>query len=241
MKRFPPELEDLLSPRGRRVLAGQDRISGVLALGLRFVSAPDLLAPKLAREALALLEASMRDVLTEMDAPIPAATISGMKKNYGELLPKTARVSTALMASSRSRGSQRAAEIGLTAMLRSASFHAFAEAVSGHRLRRKGGTQVLCYRANDYAGPHNDHHPEEADARDGYVDLHFSFSNDAVAHQWLVYEHDRHLGQIQSIRTIGGMSCYRLPLWHYTTPLAPKPGRIEDARRWVLLGTYLDR
>ena len=241
MKRFPAELEDLLSPRGRRVLAGKDRISGVLAAGLQFVSAPDLMVPKLARQALSLLEATMREVLTPLDAPIPRTSISGMTKNYSELLPKTARMRTALMASARSKGSQRAAEIGLTALLKSDSFHAMAEAVSGHRLRRKGGAQVLCYGANDYAGPHNDHHPEEQDAKGGYVDLHFSFCNDAVAHQWLVYEHGGHLGQVQSIRTVGGMSCYRLPLWHYTTPLAPKPGRVSDARRWVLLGTYLDR
>src|SRR4051812_8611312 len=118
MKRFPAELEDLLSPRGRRVLAGKDRISGVLAAGLQFVSAPDLLSPKLAREALVLLEETMRDVLTPLDTPIPRDSIAGMKKNYAELLPKTVRVSTALMASGRSKGSQRAAEIGLTGLLR---------------------------------------------------------------------------------------------------------------------------
>jgi hypothetical protein len=33
---------------------------------------------------------------------------------------------------------------------------------------------------------------------------------------------------------------YRLPFWHYTTPLAAKPGAEATARRWVLLGTFLD-
>src|SRR5205085_864325 len=115
--------------------------------------------------------------------------------------------------------------------LESDSFHALAEAISGYRLRRKRGTQVLCYEANGYAGPHNDHHPDEPAARGGYVDLHLGFANDAVDHQWLVYEHEGHLSQIRSIATVGGMSCYRLPLWHYTTPLAAKPGRFQDARR----------
>ena len=164
-----------------------------------------------------------------------------MKRNYGELLPKSVRVRTAAMASARSRGSVAAAGIGLTAMLRSASFHAFAQALSGYRLRRRCGTQVLCYGANDYSGPHNDHHPEERDARSGYVDLHLTFCNDAVAHQWLVYEHKGHLSQVQSIALAAGVGCYRLPLWHYTTPLAARPGELSRARRWVLLGTFLDQ
>ena len=241
MKRFPDELEAMLSPRGRRVLAGKDRICGVLAQGLRFVAAPDLLSPKLAQAALGLLERTMQDCLTPMDVPIPAAAISGMTKNYSERLPKAVRVRTAMMASARSKGSQRAAEIGLTAMLRSDSFHALAEALSGHRLRSRRGTQILCYQARDYTGPHNDHHPEEPDAKGGYVDLHLGFANAAVDHQWLVYEHEGHLSQVQSVALVGGVACYRLPLWHYTTPLAPRLGQVEEARRWVVLGTFLDR
>ena len=230
----------MLSARGRRVLAGKDRACGVLAAGLRFVAATDLLDPALSRAALRLLDRTMPDVLTSLDVPIPPSATSGMKKNYAERLPKAVRVRTAQMASARSKGSIRAQEIGLTAMLCSESFHALAEALSGYRLRRRRGTQVLCYRANDYSGPHNDHHPEDADASGGYVDLHLTFCNDAVAHQWIVYEHGGHLGQVQSIATPGGVACYRLPLWHYTTPLAPRPGRVQEARRWVLLGTFLD-
>jgi hypothetical protein len=241
MKRFPAELEDLLSPRGRKVLAGKDPLCGLLAEGLRFVTAEDLLAKKAAQAALGLLEKSMQDVLTGMDEPIPEAATARMTRNYSELLPKTARMRTALMASKRSKGSLRAEEIGLTAMLRSDSFHALAENLSGYKLRKRNGTQLLCYQANDYAGPHNDHHPEDAEARDGYLDLHLTFCNPAVAHQWLVYEHGGHLGQVRSIATLGGLSCYRLPLWHYTTPLAARPGKLREARRWVLLGTFLDR
>ena len=164
-----------------------------------------------------------------------------MTKNYSERLPKVVRASTVSMASPRSKGSQRAREIGLVAMLQSESFHALAQAISGHTLRPGRGTQVLCYQANDYTGPHNDHHPEDADARAGYVDLHLSFCTGAVAHQWLVYEHAGHLSQVQSVSGAGGLACYRLPLWHYATPLAAKPGKLKDARRWVLLGTFLDR
>lgn len=230
----------MLSPRGRRVLAGRDDLCGLLAQGLRFAGANDLLDAARSGAALRLLERTMRDVLTSMDEPIPSAAISEMTRNYGERLPKAVRVRTALMASPRSKGSQRAQEIGLTAMLRSQSFHALAQALSGYRLRKRRGTQVLCYQANDYSGPHNDHHPEESDARDGYIDLHLSFCNDAVDHQWLVYEHQGHLSQVRSVATLGGLSCYRLPLWHYTTPLSARAGRLKDARRWVLLGTFLD-
>lgn len=241
MKRFPAEFEDLLSARGRAVLAGNDRACGVLKAGLRFVTASDLLDPARSRAALRLLDRSMRDVLTQMDVPAPPSAIAAMKRNYSERLPKTVRVRTAELASARSRGSVRAAEIGLTEMLRSQSFHALAESLSGYRLRERRGVQVLCYEANDYSGPHNDHHPEEPAARGGYVDLHLTFCNDAVEHQWLVYEHEGHLSQVQSIALAGGVSCYRLPLWHYTTPLAARPGRVRDARRWVLLGTFIDR
>jgi len=53
----------------------------------------------------------------------------------------------------------------------------------------------------------------------------------------LVYEKQSHLSEVSSIVTRGGVTCYRLPFWHYTTPLEGN----AKARRWVLLGTFLDR
>jgi hypothetical protein len=38
----------------------------------------------------------------------------------------------------------------------------------------------------------------------------------------------------------GGIAVYRLPFWHYTTPLRAKRGKEALARRWVILGTFLD-
>jgi hypothetical protein len=58
-------------------------------------------------------------------------------------------------------------------------------------LKRRWGIQVLRYGAGDYAGPHNDHDPEEPDAKDGYLDVHLSFSSPSVAHQWIVHERSR--------------------------------------------------
>jgi hypothetical protein len=41
------------------------------------------------------------------------------------------------------------------------------------------------------------------------------------------------------VNTPGGITVYRLPFWHYTTPLTARPGREKAARRWVVLGTFL--
>lgn len=237
MRRLPEEFEELLSSKGRAVLGGRRTVS----LGSeRFLAHNGLLDTKLARGVLELLDRAMKDVMTPMEDPIPPWTITGMQHDYGELLPKTVRVSTATFSSRRSKGFQRAGEIGLHAMLKSESYFAFAQALAGRRLRRGWGTQVLCYRPGDYAGPHNDHHPEDPDARDGYTDLHLTFCTDGVAAQSLVYERDGHFSEERPVVTVGGVTCYRLPFWHYTTPLRAKAKRDRDARRWVVLGTFLD-
>src|SRR4030095_10664763 len=140
----------------------------------------------------------------------------------------------------RERADRRAEEIGLVAMLRSESFAAFAAALAGRALRRRWGIQLLCYGPGDYAGPHNDHHPEEPAARRGYLDLHISLSGRGVAQQWLVYAVQGHFSRIVDVATAGGVTAYRLPIWHYVTPLVARDGApAETARRWVLLGTFL--
>ena len=164
-----------------------------------------------------------------------------MRVVYRERLPKTVSVRTAMLDGRRTTARERAEEIGLVAMLRSASFHAFAQALSGYPLRRRWGLQAPCYLPKDYSGPHNDHHPDEPEARDGDTDLHLSFCTAGVTQQLLVYERGGHLSEVQDVVTVGGVTCYRLPFWHYTTPLVPRPGREAQARRWVLLGTFIDR
>jgi hypothetical protein len=241
LKRFPGEFEALLSPAGKKVLESKHRRAGLLAKGAsRFTAERGLIDSRWAKGGAALLERALADCLAPMEDAIPQWTISAMRENYAEVLPKTVRVQTALFASRRSRAWERAADIGLHALLRSQSFHAFAQALSGFRLRRGWGTQVLCYFPGDYAGPHNDHHPEEADARHGYVDLHLTFSNAGVGHQWLVYEQGGHFSQVESVAKSGTVTCYRLPIWHYATPMVARRGHEATARRWVLLGTFLD-
>jgi len=236
----PREFEDLLSPAGRRVLAGRDAaVCGALADPRRRFIALEGLLKKSAAEALRkVLEREMLPLLQPMEMPIPPETIWEMKRNYEEWLPKTVRVMTATLESKRAMSYARAREIGLIDLLSSESLIAFAEAVAGRKLRRKGGEQVLCYRPGDYAGPHNDHHPEDKGYEKGYLDIHLSLAGPAVAHQYLVYAKSGHFSEMVPVSGLGTITVYRLPFWHLTTPLVAKPGREKDARRWVLLGTF---
>ncbi|MDP3158093.1 MAG: hypothetical protein Q8N23_35810 [Archangium sp.] len=243
MKSFPEEFEALLTKTGRRVLEGRHpELSGFLAQGKsRFVAAEGLLDAKKSRAIAGLLERSLGYRMSPMEQSIPPGATWKMKKAYTEKLPKTVKVRTAMLDDKKSPARKKAEEIGLITMLESKSFHAFAEALSGYPLRRQWGLQTLCHWPGDYSGPHNDHHPDEPLGCDGYTDMHLTFSTDAVDHQWLVYERAGHLQEIKSVATMGGVTCYRLPFWHYTTPMVAKRGREGDARRWVLLGTFLDR
>ena len=95
MTRLPPQLADLLSPRGRRALDGElPSLTGILKTGQRFVSATGLLDPSKSRALLALLESAVAPHLTPMESPIPPESIWGMTENYTELLPKTVRSSS---------------------------------------------------------------------------------------------------------------------------------------------------
>ncbi|MDY7225635.1 hypothetical protein [Hyalangium rubrum] len=243
MPAFPTEFADLLTPKGLRILRGRDPEACGALLRVppqRFISLTGVINVRKAVACRDALEEELRPTLTPMEDPIPPESILGMTENYAELLPKTVRVRTALLESRRSRSWHAAERVGLTAMLRSESFAAFASAVSGRTLRRKWGIQVLCYGPGDYSGPHNDHHPEDLEARDGYVDMHVSLATPAVAHQWLIYAKGGHFSEMTPVNTVGGVTVYRLPFWHYTTPLMARPGAEADARRWVLLGTFLD-
>ena len=232
----PAEFEDLLTRAGRRVLAGTHDLSGALAdPRTRFVARDDLVDRAKARRLRRALEEALAGTLEPLERPIPPESIFRMRHDYGELLPKTSRARTIYFESRREAGVKAAERIGLVRLLRSASFRAFAEALAGRRLASGWGLQVLRYGPGDYAGPHNDHHPENPRARHGYVDIHLSLCSPGVAHQWLVYSRAGHFSEIVPLAAPATLTAYRLPFWHYTTPLAGKPG----AARWVLLGTFL--
>jgi hypothetical protein len=191
-----------------------------------------------AHACLRLLDRHLYHMLSSESSPIPADSISSMRENYGESLQKVFRFKTALLASRAARSYRAADELGLLAMLESDSFVQFAEVTTGLQLVTPPSFQIICYEHGDYVGPHNDYHPEDDPECVGYVDVHVTFCNDAVAHQFLVYEHRRHLSSIVDMNLAGGVSIYRLPFWHQVTPLVGKPGREREARRWLLLGTF---
>jgi hypothetical protein len=234
---IPREFEDLLSRAGKRVLAGTHPLCGALAdPRRRFLAAEDLIDRAKAARVRRLLEEKLTSTLEPLAKPILPETIWEMRRDYGELLPKTSRARTIFFDSRREPGVKAAERIGLARMMRSDSFRAFAEALAGRRLAPGWGLQVLRYGPGDYAGPHNDHHPENPRARTGYIDLHLSLCS-GVAHQWLVYSRAGHFSEIASVAGPATITAYRLPFWHYTTPLV---GR-ANAARWVMLGTFLDR
>jgi hypothetical protein len=238
MKTAPAEFADLLTPKGRRLLERRTACEP-LTLARPFVAVSGAVDAKKACGLRDLIDRSLKGVLTRMEDPIPAWTIAEMRENYAELLPKAVRVKTALLESRRARAYRIAEEIGLLRLLRSPTFKDFSEVLAGRPLHRGWGIQALCYGPGDYTGPHNDHHPEETDARDGYLDVHLTLATQAVGSHFLVYAQDGHLSQMQDVNTVGGITAYRLPFWHYTTPLQAKRRKAAEARRWVLLGTFL--
>jgi hypothetical protein len=204
----------------------------------RLLALPGLLDVGQCRRLLALLETQLAPLVVPMEQRVPSSAET--TRNYQERLPKTVRAQSAMFDAPRAKSYARGRELGLLQMLRSTSFHQFAQALSGYPLRRKNGVQALRYQAGDYAGPHNDAHPDDAEAAQGYTDVHISLSALGVKHQWLVSEKAGHFSQMVDVSRPGLVTCYRLPFWHFTTPLQCKPKRVRECQRWVLLGTFLD-
>jgi hypothetical protein len=239
-QKLPTDFAELLSPAGRRVLDGRHALCGALANPrTRFVSQPGLIDKAQAQNLRAALERALTGRLERINQPIPPEATWDMTRNYGEALPKTALVWTAYLESKREAAWSAAEDIGLLALLGSDSFRAFAQQLVGRKLTKKWGRQVLCYGPGDYSGPHNDHHPEDAEARAGYLDIHLSLASAAVQSHFLVYARAGHFTEMVDVARDGLLSAYRLPFWHYATPLQARPGRASEARRWVLLGTFL--
>ncbi|MEK9967654.1 MAG: hypothetical protein VW600_00870 [Ferrovibrio sp.] len=241
MRRFPNEFAELLTPAGQALLAGRGRHAAVLAdPRRRFVALDRLVDVRQAGAVATLLEKTLKPHLRVMAQPIPPETIWEETRNYAEQLPKTMRQQTAHLDNPRSAAYAVAKEIGLITCLRSDSYRAFAAALAGRPLKKKYGLQAIAYGSGDYAGPHTDHHPEEPDAARGYLDMHVSFATPAVRDQYLVYARAGHFTEMVEVTQKPGLvTAYRLPFWHYTTPLRAKSKQDAGARRWVLLGTFL--
>jgi hypothetical protein len=241
MKQLPKDFADLLTAKGRRILDARDPgTRGVLADPRQpFLALDGALDRGKATAVWRLLDRTLDPLVTPLSQPIPPESITGQTRNYQERLRKTVRNRTAYLERRGSKAWQAAERIGLIAMTGSDSYRRFVEVLAGRRLAAAFGRQVLCYGPGDYAGPHTDHHPEDPRAAGGYIDFHLTFSGPGVQRQLLVYARDGHFTEEVDVATAGGISAYRLPFWHYTTPLKAKPGKAASARRWVVLGTFL--
>jgi hypothetical protein len=230
---FPPEITGLLSAAGRRLMAGRHLLAGALRSS-NFVAAKGLLDARLSRAIPELLKVTFEDLLVPLEQRTPDAFASQVMG--GELLRKTVRVLTTPTANPPDPTLwKRANDCGLVPMLQSTSFRRFIEALAGFALVGPAGMQVLCYRPGDYAGPHTDHMPHLPDAKGGYLDIHLTFCTPGVKRQLIVYEQGGHFAGVQELTTTGMVTAYRLPFWHYTTPLEGSP----NARRWLVLASFL--
>lgn len=204
----------------------------------RFALFPRLLDDGSFGEIVHSLDREMFPLLRRVSGPIPRETIRAMTRNYSERLPKAMRIQTADLNAPRSRAVGLAETLGLMSLMRSEGLARFAETVSGFRLARPCEAQIICYCPGDYAGPHNDHHPEDRAFRKGYIDLQITLVNEGVDHQYLVYERRGHLSEIADVSHSGSVAVYYLPFWHYTTPLVAKRSYETSAKRWLLLSTF---
>lgn len=251
-----PDASDDDEQRGRsRFSAGWD--STLNASGRRRfdewtnASEPPLLADgtnaKVAQNVLNSEDAAaMRDALYEAfypilevgDRAIPEEAMEEVAETGTDRLPKSYHLKGCLLDDEDSEAYERARDVGLIEYLESERLLRLAEGASGHDLRGPVGLELLCYEHGDYTGPHTDHHPDDPNRKDGYVDVHVTLCNSYVDQQLLVSESDGHLDQQHDVGVESAVSLSWLPHWHYTTPLVGKPGHEEDARRWLLLATY---
>jgi hypothetical protein len=238
--RFPEEFDDLLNRRGRRLLADPPQLEAMMARReTPIVLLEGVIDRGVARDCVRLLDQALYPRLRRMHVPIPRERVTELTTNYTEELAKTTRVKTATFNAARSKALDAAREIGLHQMMTSASFRRAAQAVTRSPLSELDcGRQVICYETGDYSGPHNDHHPEDEGTRNGFIDVHVMFANDSVAGQLLVYEERGYFSRAHDVTREPSIAVYRLPFWHYTTPLLARPGHEERARRWLLLGSF---
>lgn len=198
----------------------------------------DVLNPRAVRRCRKILDDVLYDHLRVYEAPIAPETITGMRRNYEEQLPKALRFKTAFLENKRTAMYQAAARCGLVDMMRSESLARFAEAVTGYKLKRACGVQVILYEEGNYVGPHNDHLPKNEEEEAGYVDVHISLVGSGVLDQYLICENKHHLSRMYEVSIDGAVAVSKLPFWHYTTPLRTKERPGTSARRWLMLATF---
>jgi hypothetical protein len=232
VQKFPAELEDLLSPRGRRVLAGKDAGPAQALSDRRAVILSGLLDAKRAKQVPALLQRAFEAVLTPFATTAPPA-LTATHQSGQERLPAIARGARAELGTP--AAAERAHQIGLTALLTSASCRAFCERLAGGALPDGAADAVQLYRAFDYDGPRTGHRRGEVRVRYRAFELELGFATAGVTRQLAVHESDGHLESVGAVALQGGVIARLLPLWHYATPLETRSAR---ECRWVIRRTF---
>lgn len=239
MKKFPSEFEDLLNANGKRILNSKQYPSNFTKKGaIPIEVVNNIIDQDTAAKCIAILDKTVYAKLKPISSKINPDELWGMKKNYTERLSKNLRMKTMEIGGPKSRSYEAAQACGLIQMLNSESLRKFGEVVASTRFGTAENNQVICYESGDYVSPHNDHHPENENVKNGFFDIHLMFSNRHVEHQLLVHEQNGYLNQCYDISQPAAMAIYKLPFWHYTTPLIAKPGKEKLARRWLLLRSF---
>jgi len=235
VKQFPSEFEAMLSAEGREVLAGRHEACGVL-LREKFYASASWLDRDACEAATKLLAGVFGKHMLTQGRRLPAANAA--TKPNEDALPKMGRMGIMpSIGDAAPLAISLATECGLLPMVRSESYLRFCEALSGRKLEGPHTTQLFNYRRGDSAGPHTDHHPEEPRMVDGYTDVHITFCTPGIREQLIVYERDGFFSEQRSIAGNGTITAYRLPVWHYTTPL--QADSLDDLR-WLVLGSFYD-
>lgn len=240
MERFPSEFRDLLSQDARRLF--ESACSNQFDIRRQKLSwFPLVLDRQVAEGSIRLLESALERHLRPIRSAIPKAAITSMKRAYSEKLPKTLSNHSVLLNGAGGKAVASARQIGLLEMMNSATLRNLAEWLTGFELMPDPSCQVICYREGDYVGPHNDHHPDVAELRKGFVDVQLTLSTPGVSHQWLVFEDRGWLRNVHQVGVQSGLSVSFLPFWHFTTPLVVHPDSSLTARRWLVLVSYATR
>lgn len=235
MKVFPSEFEAMLSPEGRKLLAGDHPAVGVLSRE-NFYASDALVDHTHLPKYTQVIHDTFEELLVPMVRPLPSAKAS--YASNADLLPKVGKMrGVPTSTGTDSKAFQRAEELGLVAMLYSESYVKFCTLLAGRAVEGPSLLQLFAYAHGDYAGPHTDNHPDHPRQKEGYCDVHLTFCTPGIREQSIVYEQGGHFSQQRSIAGTGTITAYRLPTWHYTTPLrADSP---ED-RRWLVLSSFYD-
>src|SRR3954469_1137436 len=104
MDRFPAEFDDLLSARGRRLLARTTPFEALAAKRRTpIVFLENVIDRGVAGECMRLLDEALYPLMRRLDVPIPRERVTEMTANYTEELAKTVRVRTATFNSRKSK------------------------------------------------------------------------------------------------------------------------------------------